>query len=57
MNIDPAEPSRTPARPNKPLNITIGTVAGIFLGAMAGGGAVAISQFKNRSRISPRGPD
>lgn len=36
---DRAEPGRAPVKPNKPLNIFIGGVAGIFLGLMAGGAA------------------
>jgi len=50
---DPAEPSQTPTRPNKPLNIVIGAFAGIFLGAMAGGTALTITLFKKRSRNDP----
>ncbi len=42
--VDPAEPARTPVKPNKTLNIVIGVVAGIFLGLMAGGVAAAVAR-------------
>jgi capsular polysaccharide biosynthesis protein len=41
--VDPAEPARTPVKPNKTLNIVIGVVAGIFLGLMAGGAAALVA--------------
>jgi capsular polysaccharide biosynthesis protein len=34
--IDPAAPGLMPVRPNKPLNITLGAIAGIFLASIAG---------------------
>jgi uncharacterized protein involved in exopolysaccharide biosynthesis len=39
--IDPAAPGLMPVRPNKPLNITLGAIAGIVLASIAG----AISTF------------
>ena len=33
--IDHAEPTRVPIRPNKPLNITLGAMFGVFLGGLA----------------------
>jgi uncharacterized protein involved in exopolysaccharide biosynthesis len=45
MITDDAEPSQVPVRPNKTLNIVIGAVLGIFLGAIAGGAAVLIRQW------------
>jgi capsular polysaccharide biosynthesis protein len=39
--IDSAAPGLMPVRPNKPLNITLGAIAGIFLASVAG----AISAF------------
>jgi capsular polysaccharide biosynthesis protein len=34
---DTATPGRSPVRPNKPLNLALGALAGIFLGLLAGG--------------------
>lgn len=48
---DRAEPGRAPVRPNKPLNIFIGAVAGGFLGLVAGAvSALAAFKFGNRGR-------
>ena len=48
--IGKAVTSQFPARPNKLLNITIGAIAGIFLGAIAGGMAVLfMHQLRKRS--------
>jgi uncharacterized protein involved in exopolysaccharide biosynthesis len=35
--VDQAVPPLRPSRPNKPLNLALGAVVGIFLGTMAGG--------------------
>ena len=35
--VEPAVPPLRPSRPNKPLNLALGAVVGIFLGTMAGG--------------------
>jgi uncharacterized protein involved in exopolysaccharide biosynthesis len=35
--IDLAQPALRPCRPNKPLNLALGALAGIFLGLVAGG--------------------
>lgn len=35
--VDKAEPGREPVRPNKPLNIALGVMAGIVLGALVSG--------------------
>ena len=48
---DRAEPGHAPVRPNKPLNIFIGVVAGGFLGLLAGGAsALAAAKLGNRER-------
>ncbi len=48
---DTAEPGRAPVKPNKPLNIVIGVVAGGFLGLMAGGAsALLAAKLGNRGR-------
>jgi capsular polysaccharide biosynthesis protein len=38
-----AQPENWPARPNKPLNITLGAVAGIFLASVAGAASALIA--------------
>jgi|ERR1017187_998860 capsular polysaccharide biosynthesis protein len=43
---DTAEPGRAPVKPNKPLNIFIGAVAGGFLGLVAGAASAFVS-FKS----------
>ena len=45
--IDRAEPGKFPVKPNKPLNIALGAVAGIFLGALA---AVIVGFFASRKK-------
>ena len=48
---DRAEPGRAPVKPNKPLNIVIGAVAGGFLGLVAGAISALVSfKFGNRGR-------
>jgi capsular polysaccharide biosynthesis protein len=48
---DTAEPGRAPVKPNKPLNIFIGAVAGGFLGLVAGAVSALVSfKFGNRGR-------
>ena len=48
---DTAEPGRAPVRPNKPLNIFLGAVAGGFLGLVAGAVSALVSfKFGNRGR-------
>lgn len=47
--IDHAEPGFRPVRPNKPLNIFLGGVAGTFLGVVIGGGAVLL-MWRARSK-------
>ncbi len=44
---DRAEPGRYPVKPNKPLNIALGVVAGIILGALA---AAIVGFFASRKR-------
>jgi polysaccharide biosynthesis transport protein len=52
--IVPAQPGLTPARPNKPLNITLGAIAGIFLASVAGAVSALIAfQLGKRRRNSP----
>ena len=48
--IDAAEPARLPAKPNKPLNIAVGAVGGIFL-ASAAGAAFAFLSFLIGKRL------
>ncbi|HEY5345959.1 MAG TPA: GNVR domain-containing protein [Verrucomicrobiae bacterium] len=45
--IDRAEPGQFPVKPNKPLNIILGAVAGIFLGALA---AAIVGFFASRKK-------
>jgi uncharacterized protein involved in exopolysaccharide biosynthesis len=45
--IDQAQPALQPCRPNKPLNIALGAVAGIILGSVA---AALVVFFKTRSQ-------
>jgi capsular polysaccharide biosynthesis protein len=52
--IDSATPGLMPVRPNKPLNITLGAIAGIFLASVAGTLSAFIA-FQIRNRI-PKGP-
>jgi uncharacterized protein involved in exopolysaccharide biosynthesis len=40
---DPAEPSRTPVKPNKTLDIVMGAIYGIILGGLAGGAAAMLA--------------
>lgn len=44
---DRAEPGRYPAKPNKPLNITLGVVAGVILGTLAAAIAGLFASRKN----------
>jgi len=49
--VDKAEPGRFPVKPNKPLNIFLGAVAGGFLGLVAGAASALISsKLGNRGR-------
>ena len=45
---DTAEPGKSPVRPNKPLNIFIGVIAGIFLGLAIGAIVLILSKWRNR---------
>ncbi|MEI8289050.1 MAG: Wzz/FepE/Etk N-terminal domain-containing protein [Verrucomicrobiota bacterium] len=46
-----AEPGRYPVKPNKPLNIIIGAVAGAFVGLVVGGAsALVAAKLENRGR-------
>jgi len=51
--LDKAVPDPIPARPNKPLNITIGIILGTLLGLLAGAGVAGIS-FWRRQNSSPK---
>lgn len=54
--VDPAEPGRTPVKPNKPLNILIGIVGGGTLGMIVGEIAMLVSlRFRkgNGHRLTP----
>jgi capsular polysaccharide biosynthesis protein len=46
--LERATPGQTPVRPNKPLNIFIGAVAGILLGSIAGGIVAGLGSLRNR---------
>jgi serine/threonine protein kinase/uncharacterized protein involved in exopolysaccharide biosynthesis len=46
--IDRAVPAQRPIRPNKPLNIFLGAVAGVFLGLIAGGLVLLLPQSARR---------
>ena len=46
---DRAEPGRFPVKPNKPLNIALGAVAGIFFGALA---AVIVGLDRKSTRLN-----
>ena len=50
---DLAQPGEFPARPNKPLNIAIGAVAGVLLGSVAGGIAAVFAQRRSRLQAKP----
>ena len=45
--VDQAESGKFPVKPNKPLNIALGAVAGIFLGALA---AAVVGFFASRKK-------
>ncbi|HEX4350695.1 MAG TPA: Wzz/FepE/Etk N-terminal domain-containing protein [Verrucomicrobiae bacterium] len=47
---DPAEPGRAPVKPNKPLNIVIGGMFGVFLGLLAGSFSAFITFKLGNSR-------
>jgi len=47
--IDSAHAEEYPVRPNKPLNIMLGVLAGIFLGTGLGAGSALFCFLKNRS--------
>lgn len=51
--VDRAMPSLAPLRPNKPLNIALGVVAGIILGLIAASGVAGIS-FLSRRNVPPK---
>jgi len=47
--IDSAMPGRRPVRPNKPLNLAIGALAGLLLGTAAGAGVIGYDSRKKRA--------
>jgi uncharacterized protein involved in exopolysaccharide biosynthesis len=47
---DPAEPSAKPVKPNKPLNIAIGMLAGVVLGSIVGGLVSLFSSKRDERR-------
>ncbi len=52
--VDRAVPPLRPSRPNKPLNLALGALIGMFLGTMAGGlGAKLAVGFDGRSQVVP----
>jgi uncharacterized protein involved in exopolysaccharide biosynthesis len=51
QTTDLAQPGRAPVKPNKPLNIFCGTMAGGFLGLVIGAAAALLSaKLGNRGR-------
>jgi capsular polysaccharide biosynthesis protein len=46
--VDSALPGMRPMKPNRPLNLTLGVVAGIFLASLAGGAAALIVFARRR---------
>jgi len=46
--VELAKPGMKPVRPNKVLNLTVGAVVGIFLGAIAGGIVVGLASLSGR---------
>jgi uncharacterized protein involved in exopolysaccharide biosynthesis len=54
---DPAHPSNDPVRPNKPLNLLLGAIAGLFLGGVAGSLAALIAhRLARRPQPQPVNP-
>lgn len=55
--LDRAVPALRPARPNKPLNIGLGALAGVFLGVIVGGlsGWAVVVWNRRRARPVPHG--
>ena len=54
---DPAYPSNDPVRPNKPLNLLLGAIAGLFLGGVAGSLAALIThRLARRPQPQPVNP-
>jgi capsular polysaccharide biosynthesis protein len=49
--IDVAVPGQTPVRPNKPLNLFIGAVAGTLLGSIAGGIISGLASASGRKSV------
>ncbi len=47
--IDSAMPARRPVRPNKPLNLAIGAMAGLLLGTAGGAGVIGYESRKKRT--------
>jgi uncharacterized protein involved in exopolysaccharide biosynthesis len=48
--VDPAVPGKFPVKPNKPLNIALGALAGVVLGSIIGGLAVLFSSKRDARR-------
>lgn len=50
--IDYAQPGFAPVKPNKPLNLALGAIAGVLLGSVAG--AIAATLAHRRLRLQPK---
>ncbi|MGA2853911.1 MAG: hypothetical protein ABSE90_07270 [Verrucomicrobiota bacterium] len=49
--VERAKPGHEPVRPNKPLNLFIGVVAGIILGSIAGGAVAGFVSLPRRKTV------
>jgi capsular polysaccharide biosynthesis protein len=52
-NLEPAEPGNAPVRPNVPFNLIIGTLVGIVMGLLVGGGAALVMSWIVRRTKAP----
>jgi len=50
---DSAQPGNAPVKPNKPLNLALGAIAGVFLGSVAGIIAATLVHRLNRRQPKP----
>ena len=51
--IDRAQPGLRPVRPNKPLNLAIGALAGMLFGTGGGAARIGFESWKKRRREIP----
>jgi capsular polysaccharide biosynthesis protein len=54
--VDRAKPGAAPVRPNKPLNISVGVLAGIVLGFIAGKVAAGLASMSGDAKPPQTGP-